>query len=104
MSKNHNPLQTFVEESPEIQKAYAGFIQSIIDDKGLDNKTKQLIYIGIKMVTDDERAVQMHVPMAKNAGASRDEIKTTVLLGLSVIGLKAASKYLPVVLEIYDNC
>ncbi len=98
-----NPLQIFVNESPEVQQAYAGFIQSLIDLKELDNKTKQLIYIGMKMVADDERAVKMHVPMAKNAGASRDEVKGCVLLGLSVIGLKAASKFLPLVLESYDQ-
>ena len=99
-----NPLQTFIDESPEVQKAYAVFIQSLIELKGLDAKTKQLIYIGMKMVTDDEQAVKMHVPMAKQAGATRDEVKATVLLGLSVIGLKAASKFLPTVLESYDNC
>jgi len=71
--KKENPLQTFMDESPEIQKAYAEFIQSLISDKGLDNKTKQLIYIGMKMISDDERAVKMHVPMAKNAGATREE-------------------------------
>ncbi len=98
-----NPLQVFVDESPEVQKAYAGLIQSLIDMEGLDNKTKQLIYIGMKMVSDDERAIKMHVPMAKNAGATREEIKSTVLLGLSVIGLKAASKYLPIVLDSFDN-
>ena len=97
-----NTLQLFVEEAPEIQKAYNDFIQSLIADKGLDNKTKQLIYIGMKMISDDERAIKMHVAFAKNAGATRDEVKSTVLLGLSVIGLKAVSKYLPIVLENYD--
>lgn len=98
-----NSLQVFIEEAPEIQKAYAGFIKSLIMDQGLDAKTKQLIYIGMKMIADDERAVKMHVPMAKTAGATRDEVKFTVLLGLSVIGLKAVSKYLPLVLEVFDN-
>lgn len=97
-----NPLQKFVEEAPVIQKAYAGFIQALIDTEGLDNKTKQLIYIGMKMVADDERAVTMHVPIAKKAGATKEEVKTTVLLGLSVIGLKAASKYLPIALSHFD--
>ena len=97
-----NTLQLFVEEAPEIQKAYNEFIQSLIADKGLDNKTKQLIYIGMKIISDDERAVKMHVALAKNAGATRDEVKSTVLLGLSVIGMKAVSKYLPIVLENYD--
>ncbi|HDY88741.1 MAG TPA: carboxymuconolactone decarboxylase family protein [bacterium] len=82
--EKENPLQIFADESPEVQKAYAGFIQSLIDIKGLDNKTKQLIYIGMKVVADDERAVKVHVPMAKNAGATREEVKATVLLGLSV--------------------
>jgi len=100
---NNNPLQTFVDEAPEVKKAYSDFIHSLIANEGLDNKTKQLIYIGMKMIADDERAVKMHVPMAKNAGATRDEVKTTALLGLSVIGMKAVSKYLPIALESYDN-
>ena len=97
-----NSLQKFVEEAPAIQKAYAGFIQSLIDAEGLDHKTKQLIYIAMKMVADDEKAVNMHIPMAKKAGATKEEVKTTVLLGLSVIGLKAASKYLPIALSHFD--
>jgi alkylhydroperoxidase/carboxymuconolactone decarboxylase family protein YurZ len=51
----------------------------------------------------DARAVKMHVRMAKNAGATREEVKTTVLLGLPVIGIKAALKYLPFVLENFDK-
>ncbi len=101
--KENNPLQKFIDEAPEIQKAYASFIQSMIDDKGLDNKTKQLIYIAMKIVADDKKAVKMHIPIAKKTGASRNEVKTTVLLALSVIGMKAVSKYLPLVLKIYDN-
>jgi len=101
--ENKSPIQTFIDESPEVQKTYAAFIQSLIELNSLDNKTKQLIYIGMKMIADDENAVKMHVPMARANGASREEIKETVLLGLSVIGLKAASKYLPVVLESYDK-
>lgn len=64
---------------------------------------KKPIYIGIKMIADDEIAVKMHIPMTKNAGATRDEAKTTVLSGWSVIGTKSESKYLPLVLESYDE-
>jgi len=99
-----NPLQTFVDECPEVQQAYAGFINSLIAMKGLDAKTKQLIYIAIKLVTNDLNAIKFHVPMAKNAGATRDEIKSVVLLCLTSIGLKAVSEGLPLVLEIYDEC
>ena len=96
-------LDTFISEAPEVQKAYANFIQTLISDDGLDSKTKQLIYIGMKMIVDDEKAIVMHVQMAKNVGATREEIKTTILLGLTIIGLKAVSKYLPLVLDAYDS-
>lgn len=101
--KSENPLEIFKAESPEVQKGFDALVQSLINDPGLDNKTKQLIYIAMKMVADDERAVSMHVVMAKKLGASRDEIKTTILLGLTVIGLKAAAKFLPLALESYDK-
>ncbi|MEZ5049729.1 MAG: carboxymuconolactone decarboxylase family protein [Saprospiraceae bacterium] len=48
-------LDIFINEAPEVQKAYANFIQTLISDDGLDIKTKQLIYIGMKMIVDDEK-------------------------------------------------
>jgi len=41
--------------------------------------------------------------MAKQAGASRDEIKETILLTLTVCGLKGINTCLVKALEIYDN-
>ncbi|MER3318050.1 MAG: carboxymuconolactone decarboxylase family protein [Allomuricauda sp.] len=96
-------LKTFQEEAPEVQQAYAGVIDSLIGLKNLDAKTKQLIFIAMKIVNDDENAVLHHVPMSKAAGATREEIKETVLLSLSVIGLKGISKYLDKCLNAFDN-
>ena len=39
-----NPLDVFKQEAPEIQEAYAGVINALIASKGLDAKTKQLVY------------------------------------------------------------
>jgi hypothetical protein len=41
--------------------------------------------------------------MAKKLGATRDEIKTTILLTLSVVGLKAVNACLADALAIYDG-
>lgn len=101
--QNQNSLQIFQNEAPEIQKAYARVIDSIIALKSLDHKTKQLIYIGMKVVTDDQNAVFYHVPLAKKAGASRNEIKETIILSLTVTGLKNISNFLSQALKIYDN-
>lgn len=96
-------LELFVNEAPEVQKSYAEFINSLIALEGLDAKTKQLIYIGMKIIADDEKAVLMHVKMVKNLGATREEVKSTVLLAVSVIGLKAVSKFMEPVLNAYDE-
>ena len=98
-----NPLEVFKQEAPEIQEAYAGVINALIASNGLDAKTKQLVYIAMKVVTDDKNAVKFHIPMAKAAGATRDEIKEVILLSVTVNGLKGISNYLPDALAIYDN-
>jgi len=99
-----NPLEVFKKEAPEIQEAYAQVINALIASKGLDPKTKQLVYIAMKVVADDKNAIKYHVPMAKADGATRDEIKEVILLSLTVNGLKGIGTYLPDALETYDNC
>ncbi len=98
-----NTLENFIKEAPEVQKAYQGFIGSLIELEGLDAKTKQLIYIAMKIVSDDLNAVRMHVPMAKNLGASREEVVSVAMLAISVIGLKSVSTFLPVIIECYEK-
>lgn len=98
-----NPLLVFQNEAPEVAEAYNQLILSLIKTKALDTKSKQLIYIAMKIVTSDFVAVKFHVPMAKKAGASRDEVLETVLLSLTVCGLKGISHCLDDVLNIYDQ-
>ncbi|MFZ4400396.1 MAG: carboxymuconolactone decarboxylase family protein [Bacteroidales bacterium] len=98
-----NPLLIFEKEAPEVASAYNQLIVSLIKSQGLDSKSKQLLYIGMKIVSGDFVAVKFHVPMAKKAGASREEVKETVLLTLTVIGLKGITHCLDDVLTIYDT-
>jgi len=98
-----NPFNVFKNEAPEVAKAFDGLIQSLIQSKGLDAKTKQLIYIGIKAACGDDMAVKFHVPMAKRLGATRDEIKDTILLTLTVSGLKGVITCLPRAMDAYDE-
>jgi alkylhydroperoxidase/carboxymuconolactone decarboxylase family protein YurZ len=98
-----NPLDIFQKEAPEVAKAFDGLIEALKNTKGLDPKTKQLVYIGIKSAMGDTTAIFYHVQMAKNLGATRDEIKDTLLITLSVCGLKGVASCLPTALEIYDK-
>ena len=98
-----NSFEVFRTEAPEVFEGFNGLIQSLVNTKGPDQKTKQLIYIGMKAAQGDDTAVYFHVPMAKQAGATREEIKDTILLTLSVCGLKGVTSCLAIALDVYDN-
>jgi AhpD family alkylhydroperoxidase len=93
----------FQQESPEVAGAFNKLIEAIAKPSALDGKTKQLIYIAMKIVTDDVGAALAHVMFAKKMGASREEIRETVLLTLTVVGLKGVNTALVPLLEAYDK-
>lgn len=101
--ESKNPYEVFQNEAPEVFAGFNSLIKSLVATKGLDQKTKQLIYIGMKACQGDDTAVYFHVPMAKQAGASREEVKDTILLTLTVCGLKGINSCLVKALEVYDN-
>ena len=95
--------QIFQQESPEIAAAFNKLIEAIAKPSALDPKTKHLIYIAMKIVTGDQGAALAHVPLVKKLGASREELRETVLLTLTVTGLKGINTALASVLETYDK-
>ena len=95
--------QIFQQESPTVAAAFNNLIMEIAKPSALDAKTKQLLYIGMKIVTDDQGAALAHVSIAKKLGASREEIRETVLLTLTVVGLKGVNTTLSAALETYDK-
>ncbi len=94
---------TFQQESPEMAGAFNKLIEAIAKPSALDGKTKQLMYIAMKIVTDDLGAALAHVMFAKKMGATREEIRETVLLTLTVNGLKGVNTALVPLLEAYDK-
>jgi alkylhydroperoxidase/carboxymuconolactone decarboxylase family protein YurZ len=57
----------------------------------------------MKIVTDDVGAALAHVMFAKKMGASHEEIRETLLLTLTVVGLKGVNTALVPLLEAYDK-
>ena len=98
-----NPLEVFQSEAPEVAKAFDGLIQSLVATKGLDQKTKQLIYIAMKASVGDQMAVKFHVPMAKAAGATKEEVVDAILLTLTVSGLQGVATCLPEAVQQFEK-
>jgi AhpD family alkylhydroperoxidase len=98
-----NPMTVFQNEAPEVAGAFGNLIEVLSSTKGLDAKTRQLIYIGMKAMQGDTTAVIAHTPMAKEAGATREELKDTILLTLTVSGIKGVVNCLSAALDKYDQ-
>ena len=98
-----NPIEVMIAEAPEVIKAYDELSKAIYSGKGLDEKTKQLIYIAMRASEGDTGAAMMHAPMAKAAGATRDEVKDAILMTLLVSGMKGPVSCLSAALDAYDQ-
>ncbi|MEN6609548.1 MAG: carboxymuconolactone decarboxylase family protein [Methanoregulaceae archaeon] len=98
-----NPMELFQKEAPEVAQAFDGLIRAIVATKGLDPKTKQLIYIAMKAANGDAMAVRAHIPMAKAAGATKEEVLDAVLLTLTVSGIRGVVTCLPEVAALFES-
>lgn len=97
-----NTMDLFQKEAPEVAKAFNGLIESIVESKGIDAKTKQLIYIALKAAQGDDTGIKFHVPMAKQLGATKEEVKDAILMTLTVSGIKGVATCLPGAMSIFD--
>ena len=101
MGKN-NSYQLFINEAPDVADAFNGLISSL-QTGGLDSKTLQLCYIAIKALEGNTSAIVVHVSMAKQAGATWDEVKGAILLTLTVSGVSGVLACLAPAKEAYDE-
>ena len=96
-------MELFQVEAPEVAKAFNGLIMSIAASKGLDQKTRQLIYIAMKAAMGDDQAVKAHLSMARQAGATREEVVDAILMTLTVSGIRGVVTCLPEAARFFDG-
>ena len=92
---DQNPVEVFQKEALGVAAAFNGLIQSLVASGGFDAKTKQLISIAMKASTGHPMAVRVHVPMAKAAGATKEEVVDAILMTLTVAGIRGVVTCLP---------
>lgn len=93
MSENELPktFKNVVEKYPEIWAAHEQLTKACADSGPLDRKTVELIKIGICIGAGLETATKRHAIMAKDNGASDDEIYQAVLMAITTIGYPSAA-------------
>ena len=100
---SQNPFDLFKAEFPEIAEKYDLLVEAQRNLKGLDNKTKQLINIAIQTASRNPRGVKFHAMMAKQDGASREEVTGAVVMNLHLVGLAAVLDSLPQAIEGFEG-
>ena len=97
-----NAFQTFITEAPKQAKAWLETVKMLDEASSLDPKTEEIAYIAVLAAVGLESGIPFHVKRAKELGASRDDIKSAVLLGLPAVGNRVIQS-LPVALKAYDE-
>jgi len=96
-------MEIFQKEAPEVAEAFNGLIKAIVAQEGLDQKTRQLIYIAMKASMGDVLAVKAHIPMATEAGATRNEVTGAILMTLTVSGIRGVVTCLPEAVRYFEK-
>ncbi len=99
--KVSNAFQAFMTESPQHAQAWMGMVQGLAAASALDKKTEELVYLGVLAVLRMESGIPFHVQMAKQAGASRAEVISAILVGLPAAG-HGLTQVLPAAIAAYD--
>ena len=95
-------FQVFMREAPQHAKAWMTAAQNLSNASALDKKTESLAYLAVLAVLRLESGIPFHVAIAKESGASRDEVISAILVGLPAAG-NVVTRALPVAIQAYDS-
>jgi len=96
-----NAFQTFMREAPQHAQAWSTSVQGLAGASALDKKTAALAYLAVLAALRLEGGVPFHVRAAKEAGASREEVISAILVGLPAAGHRV-TQALPAAIAAYD--
>jgi alkylhydroperoxidase/carboxymuconolactone decarboxylase family protein YurZ len=94
-------FKTFMREAPEHAQAWGAAIGGLAAASALDKKTSALAYLAVLAAKRLESGIPFHVQVAKDSGASRDEVISAILVGLPAAGL-GVTQVLPAAIAAYD--
>ncbi len=94
--------QLFEQEAPTVHKAWMETVYTLEKESVLDKKTKELAYLAVLAAARLDSGLPFHVKMAKSFGATREEVISSILVGLPAVG-NVVIQSLPTALEAYDE-
>ncbi len=81
-------FQAFLRDAPEVAAAWLAANGTLAERSSLDPKTAELAYLAVLAALGLDRGVAFHAAEAKRLGATREEVRDAILVGLPVAGLR----------------
>lgn len=95
-------FMAFMREGGAASQAFMEMVFKASEASALDKKTGELAYLAVLAALRMTGGLNFHVKSAKKLGATRDEVKSAVLVGLPAAGLQVLDA-LPAALQAYDE-
>ena len=106
MSEQSGPVSkaflSFMREAPEHAQAWGAMVQGLARASAMDSKTTALAYLAVLAALGLENGVPFHVKAAREAGATRAEVISAILVGLPAAG-HGVTRVLPCAMDAYDG-
>jgi 4-carboxymuconolactone decarboxylase len=90
MGKLPEAFETFRKRYPSVYKAYEALGGAAHEAGPLDQKTRELVKLGMAIGGRLEGAVRSHAHRAREAGATPEELEQVILLAVTTSGFPTA--------------
>jgi alkylhydroperoxidase/carboxymuconolactone decarboxylase family protein YurZ len=97
-----NAFQAFLNHAPSHASTWMGTVRGLDHACALDRKTAALAYLAVLAALRLETGVPFHVRQATEAGASRDEVISALLIGLPAAG-HGVVQVLPAAMQVLES-
>ncbi len=101
MKKVTNGFEMLMKETDGVGQAFMEAIFKMSEKSALDKKTHELAYISVLVSTKMYGGLPFHIQQATELGASKDEIKSAMLVPMPIVGIQVADA-LPYLTEIME--
>lgn len=95
-------FKLFMMETPAHSRAWMAAVDGLDSACALEGKTKHLAYLAVLAALQLTDGLPFHATLAKEAGATREEVASAILIGLPAAG-NAVIHALPAAMAVFDG-
>lgn len=96
-------MKNMMKEAPEVAQGFFDLAKSVKQYSSLDLRTEELIIVGIFAAHRGLRGIDTHIGRAMEAGATKEEIISSILLALPIVGITDTNLALDKAMECIES-